>query len=162
MGDIVVTLHTAGDSVLSTCSANPAIFAANAGFNTGTLTLNGIYATVEVIAVSDPSYSTLAKRLIQEKGFIEIPYKNVHSSGGTHLGSSRFNAATQSLDRVWVCFRAMNGIGSHLPAVPARGYRNAANVSEFPEHTMLERWLPAEFVLSLPDVNAKYQLTRLR
>jgi hypothetical protein len=162
LGDVTVTLHAAGDSVLSTCSANPttpAIFAANAGFNTGTLTLNRIYAIVEVIAVSDPSYSTLAKRLISEKGFIEIPYKNVHSSVGTHLGSSRFNVATQSLDRVWVCFRAMSGIGSHLPAIPARGYRNAANASEFPEHTTLERWVPAEFVLAFPDVNAKYQLT---
>jgi hypothetical protein len=83
----------------------------------------------------------------------------VHSSVGTHLGSSRFNVATQSLDRVWICFRNQSNLGDHKPAVPARGYRNAANQSEFPEHTMLERWIPSEFVLSLPDNNATFQLT---
>jgi hypothetical protein len=67
--------------------------------------------------------------------------------------------ATQSLDRIWVCFRNTGQVGLNRPAAPVRGYRNAANVSEFPEHTMLERYLPAEFVLSLPDKNASYQLT---
>jgi hypothetical protein len=162
MGDVVVTLHVAGDSVVSTCSANPTtplIFSANAGFNLERLTLNNIYASIEVMAISDPAYFTLAKRLIQEKGFIEVPFKNIHSSTGSHLGTSRFNVATQSLDRVWVCFRNNANLGDHKPAVPARGYRSSANVSEFPEHTMLERWIPSEFVLSLPDKNATFQLT---
>jgi hypothetical protein len=162
MGDVVVTLHVAGDSVVSTCSANPTtplIFSANAGFNIGRLTLNNIFATIEVMAISDPAYSTLAKRLIQEKGFVEVPYKNIHSSVGSHLGTSRFNVATQSLDRVWICFRNSANLGDHKPVVPVRGYWNASNVSEFPEHTMLERWIPSEFVLSLPNKSATFQLT---
>jgi hypothetical protein len=60
---------------------------------------------------------------------------------------------------VWIVFRNNAKLGDHKPAVPVRGYRNSANVSEFPEHTMLERWIPSEFVLSLPDNNATFQLT---
>jgi hypothetical protein len=162
MGDVVVTLHVTGDSIVSTCSANrttPLIFSANAGFNLGRLTLNNIYASIKVMAKCDPAYSTLAKRLIQEKGFVEVPFNNIHSSTGSHLGTSWFNVATQSHDRVWVCFRNNANLGDHKPVVAARGYRNSANVSEFPEHTMLERWIPSEFVLSVPDKNATFQLT---
>jgi hypothetical protein len=60
---------------------------------------------------------------------------------------------------VWIVFRNNANLGDHKPVVPVRGYRNSANVSEFPEHMMLERWIPSEFVLSLPDNNATFQLT---
>jgi hypothetical protein len=90
------------------------------------------------------------RRLRQHNG--EIPggvrytlaVKNVHSSVGTHLGASRFNVATQSLDRLWVCFRNTSQVGLNRPAVPVRGNCNcnASNVSEFPEHSLgrLDSW----------------------
>jgi hypothetical protein len=159
MGDLTVTLHTASDNVISVCNADPttATLFQVVSSQKASYTLNDIYASIEVMAISDGSYATLAKRIIGEKGFLEVPFKNVHSSVQTHVGASRFNVSTQSLDRVWVTFRNMSTLAANLPAVPALGYID--NSPYELSVTKGEKWLPNSLVLSNPDSNAGFQLT---
>ena len=40
-----------------------------------------------------------------QRGFVEVPFKQYVAFDGIHTSSTRFTIATQSLDRVWMCWR---------------------------------------------------------
>eukprot|EP00962_Isochrysis_galbana_P051412 scaffold22809_cov202-Isochrysis_galbana.AAC.2 len=143
VGDVVITLHTAPASIISVSNNVDTLdnYTNHAGNGVGNYTLNNLFGTIEVMAVSDPAYETLSKQIIAQKGFIEHNFKNYHSSVQTHNGASRFNVSTQSLDRIWCTFRNANAIGPNLP--PQRKYGFG-----WPGHPRLggaEMFLPAAF-----------------
>ena len=68
----------------------------------------------------------MVSSMIAQKGYVEVPFKQYISFNNTHTGSTRFSVATQSLDRIWVAFRATTYATQGAPKLVA-GYRNAAN-----------------------------------
>eukprot|EP00965_Chrysotila_dentata_P130984 4330210-Pleurochrysis_carterae.AAC.2 len=45
---------------------------------------------------------------MEKGGFLEMPFKSIHTFLGLHSGSTRFSVSSQSLDRVWLAWRASN------------------------------------------------------
>ena len=131
--DIRVRLYMASDNVLTTspgtaigdaAAAAPfeAGFAAAGGAGGGKYILTDIFATIEAIGLADQSYDQMIAAQMGQQGFLEIPYKSYTSFQETHSGSSRFTVATQSLDRVWVCWRNTQFNEQSAPNVVA-GYK---------------------------------------
>lgn len=143
-GDVVVTLHTSPTSVISVSNQadSTANFLSHTGNGVGTYTLSGLFASIEVMAISDQVYETLAKQVIAQKGFLEIPFKNYHSSVQTHNGASRFNVSTQSLDRIWCTFRDASAIGPNRPPLRKAGF---GFQSGHPRIGGAEMYLPSDF-----------------
>ena len=116
--DIRVRLYMTSDNVLTT-SAGTAIGDGvkvdtdpkfEAGFATigtkgGRYELTQIHATIEAIGLADMTYDQMISAQMSQNGFLEIPYKSYTSFQETHSGASRFTVSTQSLDRVWICWR---------------------------------------------------------
>jgi hypothetical protein len=167
VGDIVVTLHTASTDVVSVSSVASPDWIANMtsqGTAVASYTLADLYASIEVMAISDPAYSAMSQRLIQERGFLEVAYKNYHSSVSTHNGATRFNVSTQSLDRVWFTFRQISGLGANKAAESTLGYNkstgatsNGVSYDNLPQLNG-EKYTPKYAVFKPPDANATYQL----
>eukprot|EP00962_Isochrysis_galbana_P001603 scaffold413_cov134-Isochrysis_galbana.AAC.2 len=143
VGDVVITLHTAPASIISVSNNvdTDANYTAHSGNGVGTYTIANLFATIEVMAVSDPAYETLSKQIIAQKGFIEHNFKNYHSSVQTHNGASRFNVSTQSLDRIWCTFRDANAIGPNRPPTRKSGFGWVGH----PRLGGAEMYLPAAF-----------------
>ena len=133
--DIRVRLYMAADTVLTT-SAGVAIGTAaaivgppafEAGFATvgtggGRYILTDIRATIEAIGLADQTYDQMIAAQMGQQGFLEIPYKSFTSFQETHSGSSRFTVSTQSLDRVWVCWRKTDYNEQGAPII-VNGYK---------------------------------------
>ena len=115
--DIRVRLYMASDNVLTT-SLGTAIgtgvaavpfeagFARATGTGGGKYILTNLHATIEAIGLADQSYDSMIAAQMGQQGYLEIPYKSYSSFQEQHSGSSRFTVSTQSLDRVWVTWRA--------------------------------------------------------
>ncbi len=125
--DLVVSIYWASD----TCLAAVKNVDTNGNFTTvsdtggATYKVSDIHGTIETIGLADAVYDNMVSSMIAQKGFIEIPFKQYFSFSNSHTGSSRFTVATQSLDRVWMAYRASTfatEAGAH--AVP--GYSTAA------------------------------------
>eukprot|EP00965_Chrysotila_dentata_P020501 679361-Pleurochrysis_carterae.AAC.1 len=43
---------------------------------------------------------------MDKSGYLEMPFKSIHTFSGFHTGSTRFSVSSQSLDRVWLAWRA--------------------------------------------------------
>jgi len=128
LADLVVSIHWAPTTVLSSCKKADT----HANFKevptsgaVASYTIQGIYASVETIGLSDSVYDNMLAATIAQKGYLEVPFKNYVSFQNTHTGSSRFSIACQSLDRLWLCWRKSdyNTLGAPQP-VP--GYSTAA------------------------------------
>eukprot|EP00965_Chrysotila_dentata_P142850 4720327-Pleurochrysis_carterae.AAC.1 len=52
-------------------------------------------------------YDDMVNTLMEKGGFLEIPFKSIHSFNGLHTGSTRFSVSSQSLDRIWLAWRAV-------------------------------------------------------
>eukprot|EP00965_Chrysotila_dentata_P080762 2664816-Pleurochrysis_carterae.AAC.1 len=59
---------------------------------------------------------------LMDKGFLELPFKSIHTFSGLHSGSTRFSVSSQSLDRVWLAWRASSYATLSAPAKVA-GYK---------------------------------------
>eukprot|EP00965_Chrysotila_dentata_P016970 563159-Pleurochrysis_carterae.AAC.1 len=55
-------------------------------------------------------------------GFLELPFKSIHTFSGLHTGSTRFSVSSQSLDRVWMAWRASSYATLGAPSKVA-GYK---------------------------------------
>ena len=131
--DIRVRLYMASDNVLTTsagvalgeAAADPPFdigFARAGGTGAGKYILTDLHATIEAIGLADQSYDQMIAAQMGQQGFLEIPYKSYTSFQETHSGSSRFTVSTQSLDRVWVCWRKTNFNAQAAP-VTVNGYK---------------------------------------
>ncbi|EGB02915.1 hypothetical protein AURANDRAFT_68452, partial [Aureococcus anophagefferens] len=80
-------------------NANP-----NFSGNGCSYTIDNIFFTIEVISIGNGLYDALTSRLLEEKGSLDVPYKNFNtfttdqSSAG---GSIRGSVSTMSLDKVF-------------------------------------------------------------
>jgi len=132
--DIRVRLYMASDNVLTTSAgvglgdgpaqapfevgfANPA-----GGTGNGKYIITDLRATVEAIGLADQAYDQMIAAQMGQQGFLEIPYKSYTSFQETHSGSSRFTVSTQSLDRVWVCWRKTDFNAQAAPQI-INGYK---------------------------------------
>lgn len=68
--------------------------------------LDNIRASIEVCAMADGTYENIVNAIIQQKGHLEIPFKNYVSFEDSVSNAMRFQVATQSLDRIWVVHRS--------------------------------------------------------
>ena len=87
-----------------------------------TFELKNMHATIECIGLADAVYDNMVASMIAAKGFIEIPFKQYFSFSTTHTNSSRFTVATQSLDRIWACFRP-TGYDTIGPPISVSGHK---------------------------------------
>eukprot|EP00962_Isochrysis_galbana_P019958 scaffold5814_cov123-Isochrysis_galbana.AAC.12 len=79
--------------------------------------------------------------------------------------ATRFNVATQSLDRVWVCFRPVTNLGANKASSAVIGYNRAASTTS--NATMYdniprmnsEKYVPRYQIFKTPDPNALFQLS---
>lgn len=92
------------------------------GTKAADFSVSNLSATIEGVSFGDDTYQQMTSALMSKKGYIEIPYKNYYSFSGSHTGSSQFNVATQSLDRIWWCFRA-SGFDTQGGAVAVDGHK---------------------------------------
>jgi len=69
-------------------------------------TVNSLFATIDCISLADTSFDQMVASQMASSGFLEVPFKQYYcQSEGSASGSSRFQVATQSLDRIWVGYR---------------------------------------------------------
>ena len=128
--DLVISIYLADNNVLTTSKGIdfPSVGDGSnneftvAGSGGATYTLNNIHATIESIGLADAVYDNMVSSMIQQKGFLEIPFKQYFSFSNQHNGSTRFTVATQSLDRVWVAFRK-NGYETQSNPIRVKGYK---------------------------------------
>ena len=125
--DLVISIYLADNNVL-TSSLGVALAdtgaddITDAGNAAATYELNNIHATIESIGLADSVYDNMVSSMIAQKGYVEIPFKQYFSFNSTHEGSTRFSVATQSLDRVWVAFRASTYANQAAP-IRVKGYK---------------------------------------
>lgn len=161
VGDIVVTLHTAGADVISVSGnpTSPAAMTSDISGASGSYQINDLFASIEVMQMGDSTFSEMNRRIIAEKGYLEIAYKNYVSSVQNHGGASRFTVATQSLDRVWVMLRRLVDVAVGKAANGVHG-TSAGSVSVDPNVQLSgEMYIPSVFTSNIPTSNATYQLS---
>jgi len=108
---------------------------ANSGFSGGTVlntnagnakyTVSNIHAMIEACGLASEIYDQTIAAMMQQQGFIEIPFKNYQSFQDVHSGSSRFTVSSASVDRIWTIWRASNYNTNQKP-IPIDGYKSKA------------------------------------
>jgi hypothetical protein len=145
LGDINVLLYWNDDSVLTSSTNKAAATALVAAEGTGftqsvaanaKYTINSLFATIDCISLADNSFDEMVANQMQTSGFLELPFTQWYcQSEATASGTSRFQVATQSLNRIWVGYR-YNGTNvtgavatgrqydhqSQGPPIPVLGY----------------------------------------
>jgi hypothetical protein len=126
MPDLRVRLHLASDNVLASVAGVPLAGTgtdiADDGTGGARYQLTDIHGLIECIGLADQGYDQMLASMMSSQGFLEIPYKNYTNFQTVHSGSSRFSVSTQSLDRVWVCWRS-TGYDTQGGLVPINGYK---------------------------------------
>jgi hypothetical protein len=127
MPDLRVRLHLASDNVLGSVagvklSGTGGTDIDDTGTQGARYQLTDIHGLIECIGLADQSYDQMLASMMSSQGFLEIPYKNYTNFQTVHSGSSRFTVSTQSLDRVWVCWRS-TGYDTQGGLVPIKGYK---------------------------------------
>jgi hypothetical protein len=130
--EMSIRITLAPDSVLpvGTDTDTVANFISKPGGSSATYSLSNIYFSIETMALQDGVYDSLLERKISEDGFIEIPYKNYYSYFDTHSGTTRFTAASQSVDKIYATFRA-NGYDTQGAPQLITGTDGSYNLSPF-------------------------------
>ena len=100
-----------GDTITTGSTRDPP-FTTAPGSGSINFKLENIHATIESIGLSDAVYDNLVASMIAQRGFVEVPFKQYVAFDGIHTSSTRFTIATQSLDRVWMCWRTNNSTSS--------------------------------------------------
>ena len=112
--------------------------------------MKNISATIECIGLSDGVLDALEASIIAEQGSLRVPFKNYFSFEDTTTSTMRFNVATQSLDRIWVCHRkqgrgdgAAQVAGSYVAANQAglrrvEGYKHATGAEMLKEPASID------------------------
>jgi hypothetical protein len=128
--DLVVSIYWASNTVLASAKQNTtsALFVEAPTTPAAVYEIKNIHASIETIGLADSVYDNMVAGMIQSKGFIEIPFKNFFAFANTHTGSSKFNVATQSLDRIWMAWRESSYNTLAAPH-PVPGYSTAVGLA---------------------------------
>ena len=76
------------------------------GNQNASFTLDNIHLNCEVLGLASSVLDEVTARRMQDVGFVELPFKQYFHYPSTHAGTSRFSVSTQSLDRIWLVYRA--------------------------------------------------------
>eukprot|EP00965_Chrysotila_dentata_P078837 2599962-Pleurochrysis_carterae.AAC.1 len=105
--DLRVQIYLSPDAVLSSSTGSTLTnFVTAPTTPAASYTLSEISANIECVSMPSGLYDDMVNTLMEKGGFLEIPYKTIHSFNGLHTGSTRFSVSSQSLDRVWLAWRA--------------------------------------------------------
>ena len=145
--DINVLLYWNDDSVLtssttvgvapSTNMPEALVAAQGTGFTqavapNASYTVNSLFASIDCISLADTSFDQMVASQMASSGFLEVPFKQYYcQSEGSASGSSRFQVATQSLDRIWVGYR-FNTTNVVAQAATGRQYTHEAQGPPIP------------------------------
>ena len=134
--DLVVSIYWAPNTVLASAKQNTtnALFTAPPDAGAAAVyEIKNIHASIETVALADSVYDNMVAGMIASKGFIEIPFKSYVNFSNTHTGSSRFTVATQSLDRIWMAWRADGystlGAPHDVPGYSTAAGKDASNIT---------------------------------
>ena len=125
--DLVVSIYWAPTPVLASVSGNTTtaeMVAAHANPD-ASYAVSEVHATIETIGLADSVYDNMVTSMIAQKGFLEIPFKQYFSFNSVHTGNSRFTVAAQSLDRIYLAWRA-DGYDTQGGAVAVPGHATRA------------------------------------
>lgn len=126
---VVITLAT--NAVLSSSESSaigvlstPTNFVKSSATPNASYSLSELSANIECVSFADNTYDNMVSGLMSRSEYLEVPFKSIRSFLDLHTGSTRFYVATQSLDRIWVAFRASTYSTQGAP-VPIAGYKQA-------------------------------------
>lgn len=126
--EITIKLFLAPNSVV-TKSGNidtPANFISD-GSGSATYTINNQRMLVSCYSLNDGFFDQMMEQRIADKGFIEVPFKQYFTYfDGAHSGQTRFSVGTQSLDKVYACWRN-NTYNTQGAPVLVSGYNSLEN-----------------------------------
>lgn len=108
--ECVVSIYLAENSVCIDASGSGLSQAATPIDDTTTspnpvYSLDKIYATIETIGLADGTYDSMISQMMNQVGYLELPFKQYISFQDTTANNMRFSIATQSLDRLWLVHR---------------------------------------------------------
>ena len=116
--DTVLTLFTAGNEVLSSCAGTALSIPTGGGLTGLTITADGakdasytmknIRFQCEVIGFASATIDELIARRMSSVGYVESVFKSYQSFPDVHNASTKFNCASQSLDKIYVVQRPTN------------------------------------------------------
>ena len=92
-----------------------------------TFSISDIRLTCEVIGLASSLYDQLIAKRIADVGFVPLNFKAYQSYMDTHNGDTKWSIACQSLDRVWVAYRAANYNQISAP-VWMKGFKKAGAI----------------------------------
>ena len=155
--DLVVSIYLADNNVLTTSNGVALDQTGTSDFTDdgaggATYELNNIHATIESIGLADAVYDNMVSSMIAQKGFIEMPFKQYISFNNTHTGSTRFSVATQSLDRVWVAFRA-DDYATQAAPIRVKGFKQKGAFTSATSSGTVNQDLGKSEYLGLLDTN---------
>lgn len=180
MPDLKVRIYLAPNSVLSSSkgiSLGADFVAVPDAGASASYALSNLSANVECVSMGDTMYDEMVNSLMQKQGFLEIPFKSVHTFNNLHSGATRFSVSSQSLDRIWLVWRS-SSYGTLGHPVTVSGFKktgafvasasNGATTSELglPEYdtgvfgTNSEKYIGKYFDFETPsaDMNTQVQL----
>ena len=120
--------------------------------------LSNIFATIETIGLADGTYDAMVNQMMQQVGFLEVPFKQYVSFHDTHTGNMRFSVATQSLDRIWIAHRSANFSNAGGAVRPSGFNQNGNNQYGKTLGYNKEKHISKYFNFPENNATAKYQL----
>ncbi|AUD57342.1 Major Capsid Protein, partial [Pleurochrysis sp. Polinton-like virus] len=121
--DLRVRIYLAPDAVLSSSTTTAmSSFVTAPTTPAASYTLSEISANIECVSMPSGLYDDMVNALMDKTGFLELPFKSIHTFNGLHTGSTRFSVSSQSLDRVWLAWRASSYSTLGAP-VKVAGYK---------------------------------------
>lgn len=137
LGTLTVKLTLASAPVLVNAlkDANGLIDPGNVGTGACSYTLDGIFATMEIITVNNMAYDSVLSQQIQTAGYVPITFKEAQCTRSSHNSLTRVNVSSRSLDRILVGFRdadldvggvSHQDVGSKIDSYQPYGFKTAA------------------------------------
>ncbi len=125
MGDIVVTLFLdqANNVVTSGDGLTKALFKTSGNGDTVSYELNNMYFTIKAYSMANGVLDQLYAEQMASNEHLEVGFLQYFAFRDNNAGASRFNVATQSLNRIIVAHhKNVNPNGADRHPVPAAGY----------------------------------------
>ena len=130
--------------------------------------IKNVFSTIECISLADESYDAMLADMMSERGFLPIPFKNYYAFQQSHLGSSKFQVSTQSLDRIWSAFRPSSTVTGTASIPTLRSHSVLSAPLPVPGYVVTpmttkhgssrEKYIAPSFVFASPGPSTTYQL----
>lgn len=161
VGDIHVSIHLAENVVCvdASNSTTYALFEQTPANASPVYKLSNIYASISTVAMADGTYNNIVNSVLQQKGHLELPFKNYVSFEDSVTNAMRFQLSASSLDRLWVVHRDDN-YNTASGAIAVAGYLTDASFNGTDFDPVMgyskEKFVPRYFNYPEPLSTAKY------